>query len=54
MPQHHPVMNRLADRGAVVWAQHAWGRHAEDPYRRLVRVEIVINEHATMMALAVT
>jgi hypothetical protein len=50
MPQHHPVIDRLGDRDAVVHPQHARGRRAEDPHRRLVRVEIVINEHPAMMA----
>jgi ADP-ribose pyrophosphatase YjhB (NUDIX family) len=52
MPQHHPVIRRLADRDVIVQAQHTPGRHAEDPHRRLVRMEIVIDKHAVMLAPA--
>src|SRR6266700_1875209 len=52
MPQHHPVVDRLADSDVVVQAQHARGLRAEDPHRRLVRMEIVIGKHATMLAPA--
>jgi hypothetical protein len=52
MLQHDPVMNCLADRDVVIQAQRARRRRAEDPHRRLVRVEIAIREHAIMLAPA--
>jgi hypothetical protein len=52
MPQHNPVVSCLADRDAVVQAQHTGGRRTEDPHRWLVGMEIVIAKHGSMLAPA--